>query len=184
MNRLFGVALATPFLLVACNRAPEEPAAPAAPQARAYGNLAQVMQAIPFPASNTIFDAQTADPAAAKEPASDPAGAGATAQFSGVYGGWVAVENAGIALQETANLILIPGRTCQNGKPVPSDQEDFRMWAANLAAVGAEVQKMAQGKTWNEDVMLDIGGKVSDACAMCHEKYRDTPNQPADRCTP
>jgi len=25
---------------------------------------------------------------------------------------------------------------------------------------------------------------VSDACAMCHEKYRDTPNQPADRCTP
>lgn len=184
MKRLFGLAFAVPFLLVACNRAPEEPPAPAAPEARAYGNLAQVMQAIPFPASNIIFDTQSTDPAATKEPASDPSASTATAQFSGVYGGWTAVENAAIALQETANLVMIPGRTCQNGKPVPNDQEDFRKWAADLAAVGAEVQKVAQGKTWNEDTMLDIGGKVSEACSNCHDKYRDTPNQPTDRCTP
>jgi hypothetical protein len=184
MKRLFGLALAASFLLVACNRAPEAPAAPAAPQARAYGNLAQVMQAIPFPASNLIFDAQGADPGAAPKEGSDPAAAGATALYAGVYGGWTAVENAGIALQETANLIMIPGRTCQNGMPVPSDQEDFKTWAANLAAIGAEVQKVAQGKTWNEDAMLDLGGKLSDACQMCHDKYRETPNQPTDRCTP
>jgi len=181
MKRLIGLALAAPFLFVACNRAADTPAAP---QPEAYGNLAQVMQAIPFPASNIIFDVQTTDPGAAKEPSSDPAGVGATAQFSGVYGGWVAVENAGVALQETANLIMIPGRTCQNGKPVPNDQEDFRKWAADLAAVGAEVQKVAQGKTWNEDAMLDLGGKVAEACSNCHDKYRETPNQPADRCTP
>ena len=184
MNRLFGLALATPFLLVACNRAPEEPAAPAAPQARAYGNLAQVMQAIPFPASNIIFDTQGTDPGGAKEGASDPAATGATAQFSGVYGGWVAVENAAVALQETANLIMIPGRTCLNGKPVPNDQEDFKKWAADLAAVGAEVQKVAQSKTYNADTMLDLSDKVTQACANCHDKYRETPNQPADRCTP
>jgi hypothetical protein len=184
MKRLLGLALIAPVMLVACTRAAEAPATPAAPEAKAYGNLAQVMQGIPFPASNLIFDAQGADPGAKPKEGADPAGAGATAQFSGVYGGWTAVENAGIALQETANLIMIPGRTCQNGKPVPTDQDNFKQWAANLAAVGAEVQKVAQAKSWNEDAMLELGGKVADACAMCHEKYRDTPNQPTDRCTP
>ena len=184
MKRLFGLALITPFLFAACNRAAETPPAPAGPQPKAYGNLAQVMQAIPFPASNIIFDIQSTDPGAKKEGSSDPNATGATAQFSGVYGGWIAVENAAVALQETANLIMLPGRTCQNGKPVPNDQADFQMWAANLASVGAEAQKFAQAKTWNEDAVLDLGGKVSEACSNCHEKYRDTPNQPADRCTP
>lgn len=183
MKRLFGLALIAPFLFAACNRAPETPPAPAAPQPAAYGNLAQVMQAIPFPASNILFDVQAADPGAKKE-SSDPNAQGATAQFSGVYGGWTAVENAGVALQETANLIMIPGRKCQNGKDVPNTQADFQMWAANLASVGAEVQKFGQAKTWNEDAVLDIADKVTTACANCHEKYRDTPNQPADRCTP
>lgn len=182
MKRSFGLVLAVPFLIVACNRAPEEPAAPAGPQARAYGNLAQVMQGIPFPASNIIFDTQTTDPAAAKEPASDPAAQGATAQFSGVYGGWVAVENAAVAIQETANLIMIPGRTCQNGRPVPTDQADFQMWAQNLAAAGEAALTAARSK--NLDAMVDVSGTLSEACSMCHEKYRDTPNQPTDRCTP
>ena len=189
MKSLCAVLVASSFVFAGCNRA-EAPVSEEAPPAAAagfepqpHGNLAQVMQAIPFPASNLVFDTQSTDPGKAVEP-TDTAGATATAQFSGVYGGWIAVENAGVALQETANLIMIPGRTCQNGKPVPNDQEDFRMWAANLATVGAEVEKVAQGKTWNEDAMLDLGGKLSDACAMCHEKYRDTPNQPADRCTP
>ena len=183
MNRLFGLALAVPFLIVACNRAAEEPPAPEGPQPRAYGTLAQVMQGIPFPASNIIFDAQSTDPgAAAKEGASDPAGQGATATYAGVYGGWVAVENAAIALQETANLIMIPGRTCQNGRPVPTDQADFQMWAQNLAAAGDAALKAARSK--NLDAMVDVSGTLSDACAMCHEKYRDTPNQPTDRCTP
>jgi hypothetical protein len=183
MKRLFGFALIASFVLVSCNRPAETPAPPAAAQPKAYGNLAQVMQAIPFPASNIIFDAQTADPAAKKE-GTDPAASGATAQFGGVYGGWTAVENAAVALQETANMIMIPGRTCQNGKPVPTDQADFTKWAADLAAVGAEVQKVAQSKTWNEDTMLDIGGKVAEACSNCHDKYRETPKQPDDRCTP
>jgi len=186
MKRLCGVLVATTFVFIGCNRAEspateEQPPAAAAPQPRAYANLAQVMQGIPFPASNIIFDTQTTDPGKAQEP-TDTAGAGATAQFSGVYGGWLAVENAALALQETANLIMIPGRTCANGKPVPVDQEDFRMWAQNLATAGEAALKAAQSK--NLDAMVDVSGTVSDACAMCHEKYRDTPNQPTDRCTP
>ena len=182
MKRVCGLLVATIFLAVACNRTEAPPAAqaPAAPQPKPYASLAQVMRGIPFPASNIIFDTQTTDPGAVKD-AADPAG-GATAQFSGVYGGWQAVENAALAIQETANLIQIPGRKCENGKPVPTDQEDFRKWAANLADAGAAAYKAAQSK--NMDQMVDVSGTVSDACAMCHEKYRDTPNQPADRCTP
>ena len=186
MKRVCGLLVVTTVLVAGCNRAetPEqaEAPAPAAPQAQAYANLAQLMQAIPFPASNIIFDTQTTDPGAAAKETADPAGAGATAQFSGVYGGWLAVENAARALQETSNLLMVPGRTCQNGKPVPNDQEDFRKWAANLADAGAAALKAAQSK--NLDAMVDVSGTVSDACAMCHEKYRDTPNQPTDRCTP
>jgi len=31
--------------------------------------------------------------------------------------------------------------------------------------------------------MLEAGGTVTDACAACHEKYRDTQDV-KDRCTP
>ena len=182
MKRLCGLIVVAAFAAVGCNRPAEAPApAAAAFTPTPHGSLKQVMQAIPFPASNIIFDTQTADPGAVKEPG-DTAGAGASAQFSGVYGGWQAVENAAYALQETANLIMIPGRMCENGKPVPNDQADFQKWAANLADAGAAALKAAQSK--NLDAMVDVSGTVSDACAMCHEKYRDTPNQPADRCTP
>ena len=108
----------------------------------------------------------------------------ASSQYGGIaaYAGWNAVENAGVALQETANLVMIPGRKCGNGQPVPNDQEDFKKWAAALADVGAEVTKFAQAKNYNEDAILDLTGKVSDACANCHMKYRETPKQPDDRC--
>ena len=184
MNRLSGLIVITAVMTVAlgCNR-PEpaqEAEAPAAVQYTAHGNLAQVMRGIPFPASNIIFDTQTTDPGVVKEPG-DTAGQNATTQFSGVYGGWQAVENAAIALQETANLIMVPGRRCENGKAVPVDQADFQKWAANLRDAGAAALKAAQSK--NLDAMVDVSGTVSDACAMCHEKYRDTP-ETSGRCTP
>ena len=69
---------------------------------------------------------------------------------------------------------------CANGKPVPVDAEDFKMWAANLATAGQAALKAAQSK--DLDQMVDVAGTVSDACAMCHDKYRDTPDQPRDRC--
>ena len=55
---------------------PPAPGAVAAHEPQAYANLAQLMQAIPFPASNIIFDTQTTDPGVTVEPG-DTAGAGA-----------------------------------------------------------------------------------------------------------
>jgi predicted RNA polymerase sigma factor len=85
-------------------------------------------------------------------------------------------------LQETANLLTVPGRMCANGLPVPVDQEDFQRWAQGLADAGAAAYKAAQSK--NLDQMVEVSGTVSDACLACHEKYRDTPDAPKDRCMP
>ena len=79
--------LASSLLFAACTSAPApEPAAPAATglATKPYANLAQMMQAIPFPASNIIFDAQANDPGAKKEAAAGGAAAGATQAYSNV----------------------------------------------------------------------------------------------------
>jgi hypothetical protein len=165
MKRVYGL-VAISIFFISCTQA--QPPAPAPAAAKPYGSLAQLMRGIPFPNSNIIFDTQSTDPAAAQKPAE---GQSASAQFGGVYGGWQAVENAAIALQETANLITIPGRNCDNGRPVPVDQEDFKKWAQGLADAGAAAYKAAQSK--NMDQMVEVSGTVADACAACHEKYRD-----------
>lgn len=178
MKRVYGLVAISIFFISCSQAQPPAPAAPAAPAAKAYGTLAQVMRGIPFPNSNIIFDTQSTDPAAAQKPAE---GTNASAQFSGVYGGWQAVENAAIALEETGNLLLIPGRMCENGRPVPVDQADFQKWAQGLVDAGAAAYKAAQSK--NMDQMVDVSGTVADACAACHEKYRDKEDL-SMRCIP
>jgi hypothetical protein len=184
MKRLCGLIAVAAFVAVGCSKPAEAPATPAAFVPTPHGTLLQVMRGIPFPASNTIFDMQSSDPG--KPPAAKPGdtAGNATSQYGGIaaYAGWNAVENAAVAIQETANLVMIPGRKCGNGQPVPNDQEDFKKWASELAGVAAEIQKFAQAKTYNEDTALDLAGKLSDACLNCHMKYRETPKQPDDRC--
>ncbi len=188
------VALVVASSVVGCRQAQQPPAQSAAPGAKAgqtalspapHGSLAEVMRGIPFPNSNIIFDTQTNDPGAAKKPVenkgSQAAAGGATGVYSSVYGGWQAVENSAVAIQETANLIMIPGRKCENGLPVPLEQENFRKAIQGLVAAGEAAYKAAKSK--NMDQMVDVSGTVSDACLACHEKYRDVP-QGKMRCVP
>ena len=181
MKRLYGL-VGMAVLVAGCSSpAPAPASAPASPAAQPYATLAQVMRGIPFPNSNIIFDTQSLDPAEQKDKKPGEAAAGASAQYNSVYGGWQAVENAALALQETANLITIPGRMCENGKPVPLNDEAYKKAAAGLVEAGKVAYKAAQSK--NLDMMLEAGGTVTDACAACHEKYRDTKDT-KDRCTP
>jgi hypothetical protein len=91
------------------------------------------------------------------------------------------VENSSIALAETANLIMIPGRKCENGLPVPLQQDDYKKAAKSLADAGLATYKAAQSK--NLEAMVELSGTISDACAACHEKYRDVPPGKM-RCVP
>ena len=167
--RFVGTALV--LLLAACASA--STAGPPAPEP--MGNLAQVMRGILFPNSNILFDVQSIDP---DDPPPVAAGGGATATFSGIYAGWQVVENAAIALGEAANLITIPGRLCENGRPVPLGQADWAVFTEGLKDA-ADVMLVA-ARARNQEAASDATNDLAEACYVCHEVYRDA----EPRCTP
>jgi mono/diheme cytochrome c family protein len=135
------------------------------------GNLAELMRAIAFPNSNIIFNVQVKDPGA--QPKKDLAASpfdyvawGAT-----VYPGWLAVDQAAVALTESAALLLTPGRRCQNGRPVPVDRADWQRYVAALADAGRLAHRASQAR--NYEAFVDVSDKLNDACANCHKAYRD-----------
>ena len=177
------LVLFTSFVVAACGgqggtgTAPASaPPAATGPTQQPYSNLAQMMRAIPFGASNIIFDTQTNDPEAPKK--ETPGDSSASSRFANIYKGWPMVEHNALALAETANLMLIPGRLCENGKPVPIEREDFKKFVQGLADAGKAAYKAAQSK--NQDQMVEVSDTVATACSNCHEVYRD--KEP--RCTP
>lgn len=145
--------------------------------ARVHGNLAQVMRGILYPASNVVFFAQSEDPTSVKA-----AGDVSTSPnpLSSSYGGWEAVSNAGIALAESANLLIIPGRLCMNGKPAPVQAADWQMWVQELRDAGMTAYKAGQAK--NMDAVLEAADVMSTACQNCHDKYREVAGGIPARC--
>ena len=157
----------------------------AGPATRPEGNLAEVMRAIAFPNANIIFNVQLKDPAAQpkKQPASAPFDY--VEWGSTVYPGWLAVDQAAVAITETAPLLLTPGRRCQNGKPVPVDRADWKKYVDELVEVGKLARRTAQAR--NYEGFIDVSEKLNDACANCHKVYRDkggTEGSGALRCQP
>ena len=92
------------------------------------GNLAELMRAIAFPNSNIIFNVQVKDPA--KEKPAMPIPFDYVQWGTTVYYGWQSVDQAALALVETAPLFLLPGRRCENGRPVPVDRADWKQYTA------------------------------------------------------
>ena len=134
------------------------------------GNLAELMRAIAFPNSNLLFNLQIKDPG--KEPKKQPGTSFDYVEWgSTVYPGWLAVDQAAVAIAETATLFLTPGRRCQNGKPVPVDRADWKQYVAALEEVGKLAYR--ESKARNYAAFTDIAEKLNDACANCHKVYRD-----------
>jgi mono/diheme cytochrome c family protein len=149
------------------------------------GNLAEFMRAIAFPNANIIFNVQLKDPGAQqkKQPAAAPfdyVDWGST-----VYPGWLAVDQAAIAITETSPLLLTPERRCQNGKPVPVDRTDWKQYVTALVDVGKLARRASQARDY--EAFVDISEKLNDACANCHKVYRDrggTEGSGVTRCLP
>jgi len=157
--------------------APKQTKAPAAAPARQTpATLAQLMKGILYPSSNIIFAAQSDNPADVP-PAKDPATA--TNPLASSYGQWQAVENSGLAIAEAANLLMVPGRKCSNGRAVPVTNADWPKLVQGLRDAGMAAYKAAQSK--NQDKILDAADVMTTACANCHDKYREKPTV-ADRC--
>jgi cytochrome c553 len=135
------------------------------------GNLAELMRAIAFPNSNIIFNLQLKDPGAQPKKATASAPFDYVEWGSTVYGGWLAVDQAAVAITETAALLLTPGRRCQNGRAVPVDRADWTQYVTALAEAGRLAHKASQAR--NFEAFADVSEKLNDACANCHKVYRD-----------
>jgi mono/diheme cytochrome c family protein len=149
------------------------------------GNLAELMRAIAFPNANIIFNVQLKDPGAQKKKQPAAAPFDYVDWGSTIYPGWLAIDQAAVAITETAPLLLTPGRRCQNGKPVPVDRADWKQYVKDLVEVGKLAHKTSQAR--NYEAFIDVSEKLNDACANCHKVYRDkggTEGSGATRCQP
>ena len=155
-----------------------EPPKPATPAIEVQSDLNQLMRGVLYPASNVVFSAQLDNPADVKfVPGKDPSMA--TDPLTSTFGGWQAVENSALALAESSNLLLIPGRKCANGLAVPVNNPDWPKFVQQLRDAGMKAYKAAQSK--DQDKMVEAADTLSAACAGCHRKWREKPRL-ADRC--
>lgn len=174
------VLLVTPGLHLPAQTASKGGPASPPPTAtmQVQSNLNQLMRGVLYPASNIVFSAQTDNPADVKYvPGRDPSMA--TDPLTSTFGGWQAVENAALALSESANLLLVPGRSCANGVPVPINNPDWSRFVQELRDAGLKAYQAAQSK--DQDKMVEAADTLSTACAGCHRKWREK-QRAADRC--
>src|SRR5438552_11206025 len=143
-----------------------------------YADLNRLMRGVLYPAANVVFFAQAENPADVKpNTGQDPSMA--TDPLTSTFGGWQAIENAALALAESANLLLVPGRVCSNGAPAPITDPDWATFVREVRDAGMKAYAAAQAK--DQDRMIELSETVSAACAHCHRKWRDR-RTPANRC--
>jgi hypothetical protein len=173
----------------AANAKPPQAVAPPTPSRTTYppvGNLAQWMRGIFFPNSNLIFTVQTHDPAAPPPPpsaTSPDTGFSFAAWGAGIYTGWQVIDNAAVALADVSPLMLAPGLVCENGRPAPVTDPEWIAFTERMVAVSKEIYALSRKR--DQDAVATATGDLSDACAACHQAYRDVrrggpPPDPAD----
>jgi hypothetical protein len=173
----------TAVLLASTSAMAQGPAKPAprpaaAPSPKVEANLLQLMRGILYPASNVIFAAQED---LSKQPV-PPDASTSPNPLTTTYGGWQSVENAALALSESANLVMMPGRMCSNGKPVPIGRADWIKDVQKLREAGRAAY--AAAKKQDTEAIVDVSGTISDACSACHDVYREKKGGVQDRCLP
>jgi len=147
------------------------------PKTAPAADLNQLMRSLFFPHSNVVFFAQRYDPAEVK-PASEPSGS--TDPLTGVFGGWLAVENSALTLADASDLLLTAGRKCSNGRDVPLANADWAKLVTGLREASMVAYKAALTK--DRDKMLEASEVLATSCSNCHNKYR--PGNTANRCRP
>jgi hypothetical protein len=137
------------------------------------GNLAQLMRGVFFPNANTIFTVQTHDPAIPPKPAADAQANGFSwvSWGAGIYPGWQIVDNAAVALADFSPLMLNPGLRCENGRSAPVTDPDWIRFTEQMITVSKELYRLSL--TRNQEAVSDATGDLTDACAACHQAYRD-----------
>ena len=153
-------------------------AAPSTNAPQVHANLNQLMRGVLYPAANVVFSAQADNPGEIKFiPGHDPNMS--TDPLTSSFGGWQAVENAALALAESANLLSISERKCSNGEPVPTTDPAWTMFLQQLRDASMASFKAAQAK--DQEKMISLADTLNASCVGCHRKWRDR-KTPATRC--
>lgn len=178
---MYRTAVMIPALLVTLGSLAAQTGSKAAetgkPSIQVQSTLNQLMRGVLYPASNVVFSAQVDDPAHAEPlPGQDPSMA--TDPTKSTFRGWDAIENAALALAESTNLLLIPGRSCSNGVPAPIADPDWQRFVQQLRDASMTAYQAARSK--DLDKMVEVADTLTTACAVCHRKWRE--KRAADRC--
>ena len=150
-------------------------------------NLAQFMRAITFPNANIIFNTQLYDPGKEKPKMPDPVRLRPLGQRRCITDG-KRLTRRSWRCEDTSPMLLLPGRKCQNGRPVPIQNADYQQATHDLIAFADELWKAAQ--TTPGQAVSAMSEQLNDTCANCHKVYRDvsvsggasTGSLTADRC--
>ena len=110
---------------------------------RPVASVAQIMQAMVVPSSNSLFDV------ARHAPESDEQ--------------WAAVRNSAVLLAESGNLLLMGKRS--------KDTAVWRETSLALVDAGAAALRAAEAK--DAAAVIEAGNLMVDACETCHETHWD-----------
>ena len=163
----------TPPPAPATQTAPAAPAASASAPLPVHADLNQLMRGVLYPAANVVFAAQADDPEAlAKKFTGDPSMA--TDPIQAAWGGWQAIQNAALALAESATLLQLEGRRCTNGTLVPTTDPAWTKFVQNLRDTSMKAYAAAQAKS--QDKISEVSEALSTSCTSCHRRWRDRRN--------
>jgi len=170
----FVLLVAIPLTVAVLSAQAPKPAPKApGPKEALTGTMQQVMRGIFFPNANIIFNVQSNDPGEKKPvPANAPGGSNFNwiTWGSSLYSGWEDVEYAAVTLAEVSPVLLTPGRTCENGKPVPVERADWIMYTDGM--LEAAKKSFAAAKMRNQEAVSDSTNDLNDACQNCHRVFR------------
>ncbi len=74
---------------------------------------------------------------------------------------WTSVRNHAITLAESGNLLMI----------APRAREDDRWMKLSRELLDASSQALAAADKKDPAALLDVGGRIYDACATCHHTF-------------
>ena len=113
-----------------------------APAFQPVGTTLQVMRAMVIPSSDVIFAISANAPKTAKE--------------------WTAVQNSALILAESGNLLMMAGRSKDNGEWMKDSKA--------LVDAGNAAFKAANAKDLNK--LGDVSDDILATCETCHNEYK------------
>ena len=130
---------------IACTE--QAPPAPPPIPFKSIATVKQLMNALTVPASNVVFGA-------AGEPPKDDED-------------WLNVERNALALAESGNLLMLPGRA----------RDDTEWRQQSVALIEAATLAVAAAEAKNAGKLAEAGDAIYAACESCHQHFK--PTEPA-----